>query len=110
MLQIAHLVGHDPQGLPLHIDGNIANPHRVQRPGVLLAQKVSLVKKDLAGGGVRHRVDQLIARHPLPERELLIELVPAHGGQIVAPGVKEEVVHQGFGGLHRGGSPGRSLR
>ena len=106
---VAHLVGHDPQGLALHVDGDLAHAHGVQLPGVLLAEEVALVKEDLAGGGVGHGIDQLVAGGPVPQGQLLVELVPAHDGQIVPPGIEEQVVDQGFGSLHRGGLAGTQL-
>ena len=108
-LEVAHLVGHHPQGLALYVDGDLAHAHGVQLPGVLLAEEVTLVKEDLAGGGVCHGVHQLVAGNPVPQRQLLIELVPAHDGQIVAPGIEEQVVDQGLAGLHRGGLAGTEL-
>ena len=66
-------------------------------------------KSSLAGSGVCHGLGQLVAGDPLPEGQLLIELVPAHNGQIVAPGIEEQVVHQGLGSFHRGGLAGTEL-
>ena len=104
--QVAHLVGHDPQGRSLHVDGDLRHAHGVQQAGVVLGQQVAVLKQDLAGGGVGHRIHQLVAGHPVPQGQLLVELVPAHGGQVVAPGIEEQVVDQGLAGLHRGGLAG----
>ncbi len=84
-------------------------PTASSRRASLLAQQVAVLEQDLAGGGVRHGLDQLVAGHPLPQGQLLVELVAAHGGQVVAPGVKEQVVEQGLGGVHRGGLAGTEL-
>ena len=99
---IAHAVGDHPERRAVHVDGHIADACGVQGPGVLLAQQIPLVEENLAGGRVRHGIDQLPPRDPLPQGEFLVELIPAHYGEIVPPGVEEEPVYQGLGGLHRG--------
>ena len=103
---VAHTVGSHPEGRAVHVNGHVTDTRGVQSPGVLLAQKVPLVEENLAGGGVRHRINQLAPRDPLPKRELLVELIPAHHGQVVPPGVEEQPGHQGLGRLHRRGLAG----
>ena len=107
--QVAHLVGLHPQRLIVHQNDHLGNADGVQQAGILLAQQVALIEEQLAGSGVCHRLCQLVAGDPLPEGQLLIELVPAHNGQIVAPGIEEQVVHQGLGSFHRGGLAGTEL-
>ena len=105
-VHVAHAVGGHPKRGAVHVDGNVADAHGVQQPGVLLAQESPLVEEDFAGGGVRHGIDQLPPRDPLPQREFLVKLVPPHDGEIVPPGVEEQTVHQRLGGLHRRGLAG----
>lgn len=51
------------------------------------------------------REDGLVGRHV--DAELLVDLVAAHAGEVVALRVEVEAVHQRAGGVHGGGSPGR---
>ena len=106
MAQVAHLIGHDPQGRSLHVDGDLSHADRIQQAGIVLGQQMALIKQELTGGRICHGIDQLVAGDALPQGQLLVELVPAHGGQVVAPGVEEQVVDQGLAGLHRGGLAG----
>ncbi|CAN3976511.1 5-deoxy-glucuronate isomerase, partial [Dysosmobacter welbionis] len=101
MAQVAHLIGHDPQGRSLHVDGDLSHADRIQQAGIVLGQQMALIKQELTGGRICHGIDQLVAGDALPQGQLLVELVPAHGGQVVAPGVEEQVVDQGLAGLHR---------
>ncbi len=57
--------------------------------------------EDLAGEGVGHGLGQGEARDARVEGELLVELVAADVGQLVAAAVIEEAVEQGLGGLDR---------
>ena len=107
--EIAHPVGLHPQGLILHHDNDLGDAHGIQQTSVLLAQQMAVLKQQLAGSGVRHGLGQLVAGNALPQGQLLVELVPAHHGQVIPPGVEEQVVHQGLGGLHRGGLAGTEL-
>ena len=68
-----------------------------------------LVEEDLSGGGVGHRHSQLLALGQRPQGQLLIELIPAHDAQIVPPGIEEQVLHQGLGGVQRGRLAGAQL-
>ncbi|CAN4017205.1 YabP/YqfC family sporulation protein, partial [Dysosmobacter welbionis] len=97
---------HDPQGRSLHVDGDLSHADRIQQAGIVLGQQMALIKQELTGGRICHGIDQLVAGDALPQGQLLVELVPAHGGQVVAPGVEEQVVDQGLAGLHRGGLAG----
>ena len=106
---VAHAVGGHPQGRAVHVDGDIADAHGVQQPGVLLGEETALVEEKLAGGGIGHGKNKPAAGDPLPQRELLVELIPAHHGEVIPPGVEEEAVHQGLAGLHRGGLAGAEL-
>ena len=103
---VAHAVGDYPEGRAVHVDRHVADARGIQQAGVLLGQEAALVKENLAGGGVRHGINQLPPGDPLPQRKLLIELIPAHHRKVVAPGVKEQPRDQGLAGLHRGGLSG----
>ena len=108
VLHVAHLVGETRRGWPSTSMVTSARRRR-PAPGVVLGQQVALLEENLAGGGVGHGIDQLVAGDPVPQGQLLVELVAAHDGQVVAPGIEEQVVDQGLGGLHRGGLAGAQL-
>ena len=107
--QIAHLVGNDPDRIAVRLNGHLADAAGIQALGLVSGEQVPLFKEDLAGGRVSHGINQLIAGDPGPQAQLFIELIAAHDGQIVAPGVEEQVVHQRLAGFHRGRLAGTEL-
>ena len=95
---VAHTVGENADGgAVVGTDGDLGYTDGVQLPALLAGENMALVKEDLAGGGVRHGQGQLAVPGNGPKGELLIELIAAHDAQIVAPGIKEEVIEQGLG-------------
>ena len=107
---IAHLIGKDLQclaGLQRH--GDLVHADGVQLGAVGGGQHVAVLKDDLTGGGICHRHGQLLALGAGPDGQLLIELVPAHHGQVVPAGIEEQALQQGLGGIHRGGLAGAQL-
>ena len=107
---IAHLVGEDLQRLAgLQRHGDLVHAHGVQLGAVGGSQHMTVLEDDLAGGGVRHGHRQLLALGAGPDGQLLIELVPAHHGQVVAAGIEEQTLQQRFRGIHRGGLAGAQL-
>ena len=106
---VAHVVGEDPQGLAVHVHGDLVDADGVQLPQLIAGKHVARLVEQLAGGGVDHRVRQGPLGGPDPEGQLFVELIAAHGTQVVPAGIKEEAVNQGLGGVHRGGLAGAQL-
>ena len=69
----------------------------------------TLLGDDLAGAGIGHGHGQLLAGQPGPEGHLFVELIAAHGGQVIPAGVVEGGVQKGLGGVQRGGLAGRCV-
>ena len=107
---VAHLVGEDLQRLAgLQRHGDLVHAHGVQQGAVGGGQHMAVLKQDLAGGGIGNRHRQLLAPGAGPDGQLLVELVPAHHGQVVAAGIKEQALQQRLRGIHRGGLAGTQL-
>ena len=107
---VAHLVGEDLQRLAgLQRHGDLVHAHGVQQGAVGGGQHMAVLKQDLAGGGIGNRQRQLLAPGAGPDGQLLVELVPAHHGQVVAAGIKEQALQQRLRGIHRGGLAGTQL-
>ena len=107
---VAHPVGEHPDHIAaVQLHGNLRHADGVQLPALCAGEDVTLVEEDLSGGGVGHRHSQLLALGQRPQGQLLIELIPAHDAQIVPPGIEEQVLHQGLGGVQRGGLAGAQL-
>ena len=70
---------------------------------------MALLQQQLAGGGVGYGLGQLLALGLGPQGQLLVELIPAHGAQVIPPGIEEQVLHQGLGGVQRGRLAGALL-
>ena len=77
--------------------------------GPLGGQHLAGLSNDLAGAGVGDGHGQLLAPDTGPQPHLLVELIAAHGGQVIAPGVEEGGLEQRLGGVHRGGLAGTQL-
>ena len=103
VLQVDHVVRKHLDLLTVHVDDSLVDAPVVQEVGPLPCQDLSLLGDDLAGAGIGYGQGQLLAGQPGPQSHLLVELIAAHSGQIIAPGIKEGGVQQGPGGVHRGG-------
>ena len=107
---VAHPVGEHPDHIAaVQLHGDLRHADGVQLPALCAGEDVALVEEDLSGGGVGHRHSQLLALGQRPQGQLLIELIPAHDAQIVPPGIEEQILHQGLGGVQRGRLAGAQL-
>ena len=93
----------------LHLDDRFVDAQGVQHLGPLPGEHLADLGHDLAGGGVGHGGGQLLAGQPIPQGQLLVELVASHCGQVVPAGIEEQGVHQALGGVHRGRLAGTEL-
>ena len=109
VLQADHVVGEDHDFLAVHVHNGPVDALGVQLLGPLPAQDLAGLGQHLAGAGVGHRLGQLLAGQPGPQGHLLVELVAAHGGQVIPPVVEEGGVDQRLGGVQRGGLAGAQL-
>ena len=107
---VAHAVGGDLQHLAgVQGHGDLLHADGVHLGAVGGGQHMALFKQQLAGGGIGHGLLQHLALGPGPEGQLLVELIAAHGAQVIAPGIEEQVLDQGLGGVHRGRLTGTQL-
>jgi hypothetical protein len=58
----------------------------------LAGDALVLVDENLARPGVHHRLGRDVSHHAALQTQLLVELVPAHPGQVIALGLEEEGV------------------
>ena len=107
--QVAHMVGKDPQGIAVHVHGDLVDADGVQLPQLVAGENVAGLVEELAGGGMDHGLRQSPLRRPDPQGQLFIELIPAHGAQVVPAGVEEQAVDERLGRVHRGGLAGAQL-
>ena len=108
-LGVHHAVGEDPHQGALQVDDGLVDTLGLDGLGPLPGQDLAGLGDDLAGHGVGDGQGQLLAVQAGPDGQLLVELVTAHGGQVVPAGIKEEGVEQALGGVHRGGLAGAQL-
>ncbi len=98
----AHVLAVDAQRHGEH--ARVGDPARVgageHLPGLV---------QQLAGEGIGHGRGQLEARDAREEGELLVELVAADVGDLIAAAVIEQTVEQSLGGLDRRGIAGTQL-
>ena len=107
---VAHAVAGDLQHLAgVQRDGDLLHAHGVHQCAVGGGQHAAFLEQQLAGGGIGHGIGQHLAPGTHPEGQLLVELIAAHGAQIVTPGIEEQVLDQGLGGVHRGRLAGTQL-
>ena len=104
---VHHAVGEDLHGLAVHGgDDGLVDAAAGDLLGLLAVQGLAVHGDDLAGEGIGHGRGQGLASQAGPDVHLLVELIPADLGDVVAPGVEEEGVQVAFGALHRGGLAG----
>ncbi len=106
---IHHVIGEYFDLHAVELQYNLVDALVVQLVGPLTGEHLAGLGDDLAGHGVGHGGGQGLIHQAGPDRQLLVELVAAHGGQVVAPGVEEQGVEQALGGVHRGGLAGAQL-
>ena len=109
VLHVHHVVGEHLDRRPVQVQDGLVDALGVQLHGPLTGENLAGLGNDLPGGGVRHRLKQLLAVQSAPDSQLFVELVPAHGGQVIPPGVEEQAVDERLGGVHRGGLAGAEL-
>ena len=107
---IAHLVGKDADGVTaVQRDADLRHAHGVHQGAVIGGEHMAVLEQDLAGGGIGHGHGQFLALGAGPEGQLLVEFVPAHGAQVIAARVEEQVLQQRLGRVQRGGLTGAEL-
>ena len=107
--QIAHVVGEDAHGAAVHLHHDLVDANGVHLPGLRPGEDVARLVEQLACRRVDHRLHQGQTGNSGPQGELFVELVASHRAQVIAAGVKEEVVDKGLGGVHRGRLAGTQL-
>ncbi len=86
----------------LHNEGRPVHALGLQGLGLLPGEDLPRLGQHLAGDGVHHVLRQAEARQTARNSQLLVELIAAHRGQIIAAGVEEQRVQKALGGIHRG--------
>jgi len=107
---VAHAVGENADDVAVfQLDLHHTHADGVQGAAVVAGEDMALLQQQLAGGGVGYGLGQLLALGLGPQGQLLVELIPAHGAQVIPPGIEEQVLHQGLGGVQRGRLAGALL-
>ena len=109
VLHVHHVVGEGAHLLAVHVQNDLVDAAVIQLPGALPGQVLAGLGDDLAGAGIRHRHSQGMAGQTGPKGHLLVELIAADCGQVIAAGVVEGGVEQALGGVHRGRLTGTQL-
>ena len=99
---VHHAVGENAHGLAVDIEENVDNTGVGNFACLVAADDIAGVGKNFAREGVCHRSCQLKARDAREEGELLVELIAADVGYLIAAAVKEQTIEQGLRGLDRG--------
>ena len=106
---VHHAVGEDAHVLAVHLQQHADHAGVGDLAGLVAGDDLAGLGQQLAGEGIGHGLGQLKAGDAGVEGQLLVELVAAHVGDLVAAAVKEQAVQQGLGGLHRGRIAGAQL-
>ena len=101
-----HVVGEGLDLFALHIQIGHRNALLLDEGGLLPGEHLAGSGQYFAGEGIGDRAGQFLAAEALGNSHLLVELIPAHGGQIIALGIKEQVVEQSLRAVHCGGLTG----
>ncbi|CDB30393.1 uncharacterized protein BN490_01581 [Firmicutes bacterium CAG:137] len=100
---VHHVVGEHLQGpSPLQDQNGLVHPMGRKLLGLGPGEGLAGHSQNLTGEGIGNGLRQDLPGQPGPDVHLLVELVPAHLGHIIAPGVKEQGVHIGLGIFHCG--------
>ena len=108
-LQGNHAVGEHLDGLAVNIKVDLNNAGSVDLLGYIARYYLARVGDDLARGGVGNGHCQGKAVYSAAQGKLLIELIAADIGDVVAAAVKEQSVEQGLGAFYRGRIAGAQL-
>ena len=100
---VDHAVGEDAHVPAVGAERDVRDAAGVEILGPLAGEDLARLGDELAGDGVGDGGGQLVADEPAGQAELLVELVAAHGEEVVAAAVEEEAVEQRLGALHRRG-------
>ena len=101
-VKIDHVVGEHAHRTAIDLDGHIVDADGIHLAGFLVGDDVAGVKHDLARARVGDGEGKLLPADARPQGELLVVLVAADHGQVIAARVEEEVVDEGLAGLDRG--------
>ena len=85
----------------IHHHGHAVDARVLDAPGGLGVNHIARFHQQLARGGMRQRFHGFAAIDAQGQRQLFIELIATHAGEIVPLGVEEQIVHQLRGALHR---------
>ena len=101
-VKIDHVVGEHAHRTAIDLDGHVVDTDGVHLARFLVGDDVAGVKHDLARARVGNGEGKLLPADTRPQGELLVVLVAADHGQVIAARVEEEVVDEGLAGLDRG--------
>ena len=101
-----HIVGEDFDFSSVHIQIGHGDALLFHLGGLFPGQHFAGAGQHFAGQRVGHRAAQLLAAQPFGDGHLLVEFITAHCGEVVAFGVKKQVVQQRLGTVHCGGLAG----
>ena len=99
---VNHAVVHHAHTLAFNQHVNMAYAAIGNGHGLLAGEDLALFGNNFAGEGVNHRFGQAAAGNTGIKGLLLVELVTAHIGNLVAAAIIEQTVKQTLGRLHRG--------
>ena len=100
--EVDHVVREDAQRLAVEVERHVVDADGVKLAGLVAGHDMAGVEEDLARARVGDGIGELLAVDAGPQGELLIELVAADHGQIIAARIEEEVLDQALAGLDRG--------
>ena len=106
---VDHAVGEHTDGLAVDLQQNVNDAGVGYLARLVTAEDLAGIGKYLTGEGVRHGSGQLKAGNTREEGELLIKLIAADVGDLVAAAVIEQTVEQALRGLHGGRIAGAQL-
>ena len=108
-LQGNHAVGEYLDGLSVNIEPDLNDAGSVDLLGHVARDDLACVGNDLAGRGVCNGHCQRKAVYSAAQSQLLVELIAADIGNVVAAAVKEQSVEQGLGAFDSGRIAGAQL-
>ena len=100
--EVDHVVREDAQRLAVEVERHVVDADGVKLAGLVAGHDMAGVEEDLARARVGDGIGELLAVDAGPQGELLIELVAADHGQIIAARIEEEVLDEALAGLDRG--------
>ncbi len=109
VIKMHHAVGEHANGLAVDIEVHIVYIGSVYKLCLLAGDDLACVGDYLAGALIGNGHCKLKADNAAAKRKLLIELIAADIGNVVAAAVEEQTVKQGLGAFHRRGIAGAQL-